>query len=110
MPHTSNVPVAGQSAPKPASGLGKRKPTVQKETLAYDDKYAGNLSTVEQVLDSGLLPVGDVAAVLGIDVKRLRGFMFRNTIADPIGDYHSVYGWSCASLVKRLADIKAGRP
>ena len=44
-----------------------------------------------------------VAAALGIEPKRLRGFMWRNGIADPIGDQDRVYGWSCRALAAKLA-------
>jgi hypothetical protein len=110
MPYTSNEPVAGRNDPKAAQDIGNPAPTVQYSGLAYCEKYAGNLRTVEQVLDSGLLPIGDVAAILGIEVKRLRGYIFRNRISDPIGDFHSVYGWSCRELVLRLraADHSSG--
>jgi hypothetical protein len=45
---------------------------------------------------------------LGIEPKRLRGFMFRNGIADPIGDGAHVYGWSCKTLMHRLASHASG--
>jgi hypothetical protein len=108
MAHSSNVAVAGQNDQNAAQAVGNPLPAVQYSGLAYCEKYAGNLRTVEQVLDSGLLPIGDVAAVLGIEVKRLRGYIFRNGISDPIGDFHSVYGWSCRELVLRLADHSSG--
>ena len=43
-----------------------------------------------------------LAAALGIEPKRLLGFMARNGIADPIGDGELVYGWSCKGLAERL--------
>lgn len=55
------------------------------------------------LLDAGLVPVEDAAAALGIEPKRLRGFMWRNGIADPIGDQDRVYGWSCRALAAKLA-------
>jgi hypothetical protein len=48
------------------------------------------------------------AEQLGIDVKRLLGFMFRNRLQDPIGDATHVYGWSCTTLARRLADHASG--
>lgn len=55
------------------------------------------------LLDSGLVPLEDAAQALGIEPKRLRGFMWRNGIADPIGDQDRVYGWSCRALAAKLA-------
>lgn len=51
-----------------------------------------------------LIPVEDAAASLGIPVKRLIGFMARNSLADPIGDERQVYRGSLKELRKRLAD------
>lgn len=53
----------------------------------------------------GLIPVEDAAQMLGIEAKRLRGFMWRNKVGDPIGDATLVYGWSCVTLAKRLAAV-----
>ena len=53
---------------------------------------------VEQLTDSGLVPIEEAAAALGIDVKRLRGYVWRNSLRDPIGDANQVYGWSCKAL------------
>jgi hypothetical protein len=47
-----------------------------------------------------------MAEILGIEPKRLLGFMFRNSLADPIGDGREVYGWSCKTLALRLAEAK----
>jgi hypothetical protein len=55
----------------------------------------------------GLVPVDRMAEILGIEPKRLRGYMFRNKVGDPIGDGQEVYGWSCKTLAER-ADIKTG--
>jgi hypothetical protein len=58
----------------------------------------GTLDTLD------LVPLDYAAAELGIDVKRLLGFMFLNRLQDPIGDATQVYGWSCKTLMRRLAD------
>jgi hypothetical protein len=57
-----------------------------------------------------LLPIHDAARMLGIEPKRLRGYMFRNKVGDPIGDAEQVYGWSCAQLAERLRPIKEVTP
>jgi hypothetical protein len=62
------------------------------------------------VLKADLLPVDDVARMLGIEPKRLRGYMFRNKVGDPIGDAEQVYGWSCKTLAERIASIKEVTP
>lgn len=56
---------------------------------------------LDKLLQTGLVPLHEAAETLGIEPKRLRGFIFRNGIADPIGDYFldQVYGWSAARLV-----------
>lgn len=46
----------------------------------------------------------EAAAELGIEVKRLRGFMWRNGIGDPIGDATHVYRGSLETLRQRLAE------
>jgi hypothetical protein len=51
---------------------------------------------------SDLIPVDTAAAELGIEAKRLRGFIFRNQIGDPIGDAEYVYRWSLKTLRERL--------
>lgn len=63
---------------------------------------------MQQLLKSDLVPVEDAAAALGIEPKRLRGFMARNGLADPIGDYSLVYGYTCRDLAKRLASTSSG--
>lgn len=58
------------------------------------------------ILDAGLVPVEVAAAALGIEPKRLIGFILRNSLADPIGgwlDGMAVYGWSCKTLAEQLA-------
>jgi hypothetical protein len=52
----------------------------------------------------------EAAAELGIEVKRLRGFMWRNGIADPIGDATHVYRGSLAELQKRLTERGSAAP
>ena len=54
-----------------------------------------------------LVPVEQAAEMMGLEAKRLRGFMFRNGIGDPIGDGAMVYGWSCKTLAQRLADTSS---
>jgi hypothetical protein len=66
------------------------------------DVPRGTLDTLD------LVPVEYAAQQLGIEPKRLRGFMFRNGIADPIGDGTQVYGWSCKTLMHRLAVHASG--
>ena len=65
---------------------------------------------MEQDLDKmGLVPIPYAAQRLGIDVKRLRGYVWTENQTGrldlPIGDYATdqVYGWSAA----RLAAIKS---
>ena len=53
---------------------------------------------MEQFLEKGLVPIAEAAAELGIPEKRLRGFIARNSLRDPIGDEHLVYGWSCKGI------------
>ncbi len=50
----------------------------------------------------GLVPVDRMAEILGIEPKRLLGFMARNQVGDPIGDGQEVYGWSCEELAKTV--------
>jgi hypothetical protein len=57
-------------------------------------------------LKADLVQIDDAARMLGIEPKRLRGYMFRNKVGDPIGDAEQVYGWSCATLADRLRSIK----
>ena len=67
------------------------------ETMTYENVDLDKL---------GLVPVDRMAEILGIEPKRLRGFMFRNKVGDPIGDAEQVYGWSCKTLAERLPNIK----
>jgi hypothetical protein len=66
------------------------------------------------VLDRGLMPMAEAAELLGCDLKRLRGWVWRNSVAldDPIGclTRDEVYGWSCRSIPKRLADHSDAAP
>ena len=60
--------------------------------------------------DWELLSIDEAAAELGIEAKRLRGYMFRNRIGDPIGDSQHVYRFSLETLRKRIADQPAVTP
>jgi hypothetical protein len=60
-----------------------------------------------ELLKADLVPVSEAASELGIEPKRLLGYMMRNKIGDPIGDGKMVYGWSCATLADRLRSIKS---
>lgn len=57
------------------------------------------------LLDKGLVSIPEAAAILGLDVKRLRGYVHRNGIPDPIGDLATdqVYGWSLRETARRAA-------
>ena len=46
------------------------------------------------ILEQDLIPIEDAAKALNIDVKRLRGYVWRNSLRDPIGGANQVYGWS----------------
>lgn len=65
------------------------------------------VASVTALLDRGLVPVSEAAAALGIEPKRLVGFILRNGLDDPIGGWSdhgmAVYGWSCKALAERLA-------
>ena len=72
-----------------------------------EDVPRGTKACASPVLDNpDLLTIEDAATALGIEPKRLRGFIFRNGIADPIGDVTHVYGWSLKTLRERLSVIK----
>jgi hypothetical protein len=58
---------------------------------------------VPDSLDTSLITHEAAAAELGIDLKRLRGFLMRNYVGDPIGDERYVYRWSLKTLRERLA-------
>lgn len=66
------------------------------------------------LLDAGLVPLEDAAAALGIEPKRLRGFIFRNDLRDPIGGWKdggmAVYGWSCRELAQASTSSVAVGP
>jgi hypothetical protein len=53
--------------------------------------------------------MAEAAELLGCDLKRLRGWVWRNSVAldDPIGclQRDEVYGWSCRAIPRRLADL-----
>lgn len=62
-----------------------------------------------------LIPYERAAALIGIEPKRLLGYLMRNALQDPIGgstpDGIMVYDWSLADLRKRLtADSSVSRP
>ena len=61
-----------------------------------------NLDTLPDVVS-----IDEAAQALGIEPKRLRGFIARNGINDPIGNMEWVYQWSLGGLRKRLADQPA---
>lgn len=60
-----------------------------------------------ELIESGLVSIPEAAAALGVDVKRLRGYVHRNGIPDPIGDLATdqVYGWSCRELARRATSM-----
>jgi len=64
-------------------------------------------SLSDDVFSKGLIPIAEAAQILGIPEKRLIGFIFRNGVADPIGDHASVYGWSLKTLAERLASTSS---
>ena len=57
--------------------------------------------TLDDLPMADLIPVPVAASVLGMTPSRLIGFIARNSLADPIGDWRSVYGWSCRTLARR---------
>ena len=67
------------------------------------------------LFDRELVPYEEAAAALGIEPKRLLGFIARNGKDDPIGGQAEngkiyVYGWSCKALAARTADTDTGAP
>ena len=54
------------------------------------------------LLDTGLVSIEEAARNLGMDVKRLRGYVHRDSVhhGDPIGSLETdqVYGWSLRHL------------
>jgi hypothetical protein len=70
---------------------------VQQKRTFGAAKNAGISADSEDLLD-----IETAAAELGIQPKRLRGFIFRNRVGDPIGDMQYVYRWSLEPLRKRL--------
>jgi hypothetical protein len=58
--------------------------------------------------DDDLIPYERAAALIGIEPKRLLGYLIRNKCGDPIGgetpDGIMVYEWSMKELKRRLAD------
>ena len=61
--------------------------------------------TRQELVDAGLVPIEAAAVALGVEPKRLRGYVFRNDLGDPIGSLGTdqVYGWSCRTLAEKLA-------
>lgn len=62
-----------------------------------------------------LIPYERAAALIGIEPKRLLGYLMRNSLRDPIGgstpDGIMVYEWSLNELRKRLtADSSVSLP
>ena len=55
-----------------------------------------------------LIPYERAAALIGIEPKRLLGYLMRNSLRDPIGgstpEGIMVYEWSLEETRKRLAD------
>lgn len=56
--------------------------------------------SMNEILDMGLVPIERAAEALGVDPKRLRGYVYRDLLRDPIGDLKTdqVYGWSLRTL------------
>ena len=67
------------------------------------DDHRPNLDT-----DADVITVEAAAQMLGIEAKRLLGFIARNGLNDPIGNERYVYKWSLERLRKRLADQPVG--
>ena len=59
-----------------------------------------------------LIPYERAAALIGIEPKRLLGYLMRNKVGDPIGgetpDGIMVYGWSLKTLAERTANHSTG--
>lgn len=91
--------VLGRNGPKYAPAIENPVPAVQIGTGGKSPEMSGNSRSGDSDLDS----VETVAAELGIEPKRLRGFILRNQVGDPIGNMNLVYRSSCATLRKRLA-------
>jgi hypothetical protein len=68
-----------------------------------------NLQDYWRKKESSLVPIDDAAQGLGIEPKRLRGYIFRNSVryGDPIGDATHVYDWSLKHLRTQLAAHRA---
>lgn len=54
-----------------------------------------------------LIPYEKAAALIGIEPKRLLGYLIRNKVGDPIGgetpEGIMVYGWSLKTLAERVS-------
>lgn len=86
----------------------------EKCTKAYENRlndasavqYVGTDSGTGLPIDAaGLTSVLDAAGWLGIEPKRLRGYILRNDLDDPIGDADRVYPWSLLRTRTRLQRV-----
>ncbi|MBZ4252009.1 hypothetical protein LAJ57_13995, partial [Streptococcus pneumoniae] len=63
---------------------------------------------MQQFLKADLVAYERAAALIGIEPKRMLGYLIRNKVGDPIGgetpDGIMVYGWSCKTLAERTAN------
>jgi hypothetical protein len=94
-----HLPMPGAAAP-PAPPAAERPIVVQ--PVIMEATQPGELDRI------GLVAIPEAAAMLGIDVKRMRGHVFRGMqgkLDAPIGclTQDMVYGWSCAELMKRAS-------
>lgn len=62
--------------------------------------------SIMNILEQDLIPIDEAAKALNIDVKRLRGYAWRNGLRDPIGDANFVYGWSLRTLADTSSDAQ----
>lgn len=62
------------------------------------------------LLEQDLIPIDEAATAINLDVKRLRGYVWRNSLRDPIGDADFVYGWSCRHLAAVPTSTAAAIP
>lgn len=56
--------------------------------------------------DNDLITVEEASARLGIEPKRLRGFILRNSLRDPIGDMRHVYAWSLSGIADMTGAVQ----
>lgn len=61
-----------------------------------------------------MLPIEIAAAQLGIEVKRLRGYLWRESITGditlPVGDAEWVYSWSLRHLARARKAVDSSEP